>query len=343
MKNRLLTLFCLLFLSLLSAKAQCNLHPKIMPDNLVLCPNTNDTIYVTKEFDTYQWFKNGKVLKGATERFYAVNAYEDGGSLFSVSVTKGKCAGTSKKVLVDGYAFLPPTIITYGSPAYFDVPTETSVFCKYDSVTLEMGQPYTVNVQWYNNGEPIKGATNITYKVKGDGSYTACGNVEVCPNYSSCEGIPVNISFDKFTATITRSGDSLLAKKGSSYQWFVNGNAIPGATSSFYLPSKRGLYTVEVTDKINCKSTSKPVFFTPTKNLIVISPNPANDFINVHFNVDNAAQIMVSDVYGNRRLQMAATGGNQRIQISNLNTGTYVLQVTDAKGTILSNEKFMKN
>ena len=311
-----------------------------MPDNLILCPNTQDTIYVTKEFDTYQWYKLNKPIPGATQRYLVVDQFQDAGYLFKVVVTKNGCTDTSKKVLVDGYVFTSPVTITQGTPSYFDVKHETSVFCKYDSVSLYFPD-FDNNVQWYNNGAPIPGANSSTYKVTESGSYTVTGSPDKCPDFQICQCLPVNIGIDKFAVSVTRCSDSLIASKGVSFQWYHNGSIIPGATSEYYVPSKRGFYSVEATDRYNCSDKSTALYYTP-KNKIVISPNPAASFITLQVTGDNGWQVMISDLYGNRRIQVAATGNNQRIAVAGLNTGTYVLHILDRSGNAIATEKFMK-
>ena len=334
----------ILFFSLCSfslVRAQCNLNPVIKPDNLILCPNTQDTIYVTQEFDTYQWYKLNKPIEGATQRYLVVDQYQDAGYLFKVVVTKNGCTDTSKKVLVDGYAFASPITVTNGNSSYFDVPNQISVFCKNEPVSLYFPDPYNTNVQWYNYGEAIPGANSQTYKVTENGSYTVTGSPAVCPDFEVCQCVAVNIAIDKFSVSIMRSCDSLVASKGASFQWYQNGNLIAGATSKYYIPTKRGLYSVEATDRYNCSSKSETVYYTP-KNKIVISPNPAQSFITLQVDADNGSQLVISDLYGNRRVQVATTGNNQRISVASLTTGTYVLHLLDKKGNTIATEKFMK-
>ncbi len=336
--------FLVLFFSACSfslVTAQCNLNPIIKPDNLILCPNTQDTIYVTQEFDSYQWYKLNKPIAGATQRYLVVDAYADAGYLFKVAVTKNGCTDTSKKVLVDGYAFVSPVTVTNGNSSYFDVNNQVSVFCKNEPVSLYFPEPYNTNVQWYNNGVAIPGANSQTYNVTENGSYTVTGSPAVCPNFTECQCIPVSIAIDKFSVSIDRSCDSLVASKGASFQWYQNGNPIAGATNKYFMPAKRGLYSVEATDRYNCSSKSETVYYTP-KNKIVISPNPAQSFITLQVTTDDGSQIVILDLYGNRRIQVAATGNNQRVSVANLTTGTYVLHLLDRKGNTLATKKFMK-
>jgi len=53
---------------------------------------------------------------------------------------------------------------------------------------------------------------------------------------------------------IFQSGDTLFANPGAvSYQWYYNGNAIPGATSYFYVAFTSGDYNVVATDNNGCE------------------------------------------------------------------------------------------
>jgi gliding motility-associated-like protein len=58
-------------------------------------------------------------------------------------------------------------------------------------------------------------------------------------------------------------GDStiLIANTGSNYtyQWYNNGVAIPGATSSIYIAKTSGSYTIRITNSSNCTTTSNAI------------------------------------------------------------------------------------
>jgi len=137
-------------LTAFTAKAQCNLNPVIKPNNLILCPNATDSLYTTKEYDTYQWYRGGEMIAGANSRYLQVNQYDDAGFKFTVAVTKGKCKASSVDVLVDGWAFASPTMSSNIPPRYVDF-SGTGYYCAKDSLAFTFLPPYTKNVQWYNN------------------------------------------------------------------------------------------------------------------------------------------------------------------------------------------------
>jgi len=47
----------------------------------------------------------------------------------------------------------------------------------------------------------------------------------------------------------------------NSYQWYLNGNLITGATQQNYTPQQNGVYTVTVTNAANCTASSAPYTF----------------------------------------------------------------------------------
>ena len=62
--------------------------------------------------------------------------------------------------------------------------------------------------------------------------------------------------------TITQNGEVLLASRGVTYQWKVDGAPVPNAMDQFFTPSVSGAVTVTVTDSSGCKATSDPFDYT---------------------------------------------------------------------------------
>src|SRR5258706_14061592 len=109
--KKLLRLAAVLFLMFFvhDIKAQCSFTATITPSSPILCPEGTDTLS-TQVYDSYQWYKNGHAIAGATNRTYIVGQ-DDILYAFKVAATKDGCTDTSKRVIVDGYVFNPPIII----------------------------------------------------------------------------------------------------------------------------------------------------------------------------------------------------------------------------------------
>lgn len=325
------------------AKAQCDLKPVITPESPVLCPGAKDTLSTTEAFDSYQWFKNNQPISGATDRFYEVDQYADAGAFFKVAVTKNGCADTSRRVLVDGYVFLLPYVITTGDPGIYNPYKDVTVQCPGDKVVMTMGLPYTENLQWYNLGKPIKGATEQKYTVTEKGSYTVCGSPAVCPSYTDCQSIPMNFTFDKAEAAISQKGDTLFASKAKNYQWYFNGNSIPGAKQNYLVPVKSGNYKVGINTTYNCTDISSAYYYTTISNdIVTVSPNPVNTVMRVHIQKAGVTQLVIADLFGKRYKQIPHTGNDAVISVGDLRTGTYVLQLLNNSKQVIGSTKIFK-
>ncbi len=89
--------------------------------------------------------------------------------------------------------------------------------------------------------------------------------------------------------TITLNGNTLTSGLGNTYQWYLDGNIITGATSQSYTPLQNGNYTVTITDGNGCSATSAPYNLTSTNLIevdelaITLYPNPNNGTFTLQF------------------------------------------------------------
>lgn len=274
----------LLTLFIASAKAQCPFDPFVTPSNLILCPNTTDTLW-TQVYDSYQWYKDGNIIPGATNQYYVVDHFLDGGSYFAVEATDSSCAEMSPQVLVDGWAFLLPFVIQEGDQGWFD--GQYLHLCNGDTLILIMGLPYDVNIQWYDGLAPIPGATDDTLLVTTSGSYTVEGAPSICPNFLQQLGLYIDVLFHQpIVPVITLVNDTLWANpNANSYQWYLNSAVISGATNQWYYPTASGSYTVSVTDTNQCSAISAPFVVTDVEEIFAIGKiriTYNGSFISVH-------------------------------------------------------------
>ena len=342
MKRNLSLLAAAFALLSITASAQCDLNPVIAPGQLILCPGATDTLSVAGNFDSYQWFKNNQPIEGATGPFYIVEQYRDAASFFKVSVTKNGCADTSKRVLVDGYVFALPYVITTGEIGIYNPLKDVRFQCPGDSVIMTMGDPYNVNIQWYNAGKPIPGATGKTFQVTQKGSYTVCGSPAVCPSYTDCQNIPMNYAFDKVEPLITESNDTLFASAAKTYRWYYNGRQIPGATKNYIVPDRNGAYTVAIKTTHDCTGMSPVYNYNGADALIAVAPNPVMNTMHVRVKKAGVAYIAIADLYGNRYKLIPYRNDNELINVSDLRMGTYVVQVLNSKQQVIGSTKIFK-
>ncbi len=223
---------------------------------------------------TYQWYRNGSAIPGASASSYTIGAtaLTDSG-LYTVAVI-GACGGTTTVMSTNDTLRVvssPPASITAGGP---------TTICPGNTVPLNanVGSGYTY--QWSNNNGIIAGATSpsysaglaSTYKVTVSGSggcYTTSAGVTVVVNAAP----PAVVTPGGSTTLCQGSCVSLSAGNTASqtYQWNINGTAIPGATGVSYSACVQGTYTVTITNTNNgCTATS------PLSVPVIVNPLPSS-------------------------------------------------------------------
>lgn len=99
-----------------------------------------------------------------------------------------------------------------------------------------------------------------------------------CYTFNPAPAIPV----------IALNGNDLDAGSAASYQWYLNGVLIPGATGQTFTPVQNGVYVVRITDTNGCVFQYSPGFTYPstsgiadfsTVNSFRVFPNPSSEGI----------------------------------------------------------------
>jgi PKD repeat protein len=229
-------------------------------------------------------------------------------------------------------------IIVGSSPAVPQVQANPAPgFCQGNSAVLSVPNPCSgCSYSWSPGGQT---GTNITVSSSGTHTVTAtngCGQSTSIPTVITAFPIPA-------TPVISINGNMLFSTQASSYQWYLNGSPISGATQQMYVPTQSGNYTVEVTDVNNCISISGILFFAPTSrdadklsesSNIVLFPNPAFDYIDLIIkDADLSDKFVVINILGEMMFEFQPTDLNaiHRLDVSNLPTGNYVLSYVGLK------------
>jgi hypothetical protein len=314
-----------------AAQAQCPFTPTISPNSIILCPGEG-AVLSTEPYDSYQWYKDGQPVAGATDQTHVVNAFNDGGSSFTVEATLDGCSEMSAAVLVDGWVFLLPFVMHAG-----DEPIDIggSTYCEGDTALLILMPPYDINIQWTNGGVPIPGATDDTLVVTTAGNYHVSGAPSLCPSFQQQLGVTITIDFQAaFDPTIIEVGELLCIYPNDFtwHQWYLNGEAI--AEGECFTPTEPGSYTVSALYNGLCgPGLSDPFIIMGTDELsdinLLASPNPAHE----HMTLSAAAALhgpwRLVDMAGREVNAGRFSGCTQCvIDLSTMETGTYAL-VTD--------------
>lgn len=136
--------------------------------------------------------------------------------------------------------------------------------------------------------------------------------------------------------TITQNFTSLSANynlTGTTYQWYLNGNIINGATDSTYTFTQNGIYSVTVTIASGCDYsysytvTNTGITDADDLNSIMVSPNPFNDFINIRSTTGQPATLTLSDATGRTVLNENTQLTDYNLQLAHLPNGLYFLTI----------------
>ena len=162
---------------------------------------------------------------------------------------------------------------------------------------------------------------------------TAMSNTTGTQNQSTCpaaQTVSINANNALLSASVS----------GTSYQWYLNGNAITGATNQTYTAVQDGNYTVKVTFSYGC-STSAPYTYTTTstgleelKNQFYVSPNPTKDFVILNNLNGLAVRVQLKDMSGRTLLIKEDNSTKIQLDLQGLAKGNYILVIESAVGNL---------
>jgi dienelactone hydrolase len=150
---------------------------------------------------------------------------------------------------------------------------------------------------------------------------------------TTCPNVP--------SVDITQNGNLLqTTTPGSSYQWFLDGQLIPGAFADFYelAPNAGGVYTVQVTFPFGC-ATSPNLNIVGLENMmeeyITVSPNPCKDFLVIKNKGNQAIQATFWTMLGQKTKSVQLKNGSNTISVNDLRPGIYWIQFEHSSGVFL--------
>ena len=262
---------------------------------------------------TSQWYMNGIAISGATSNtFYATTP----GVYNMIKTNLNGCSDSAATGISVNENPLPVVSIT-----------GTSDFCAGDSGLLSSSAG--VSYQWFQDGMPVSGGINNTFYASDSGNYNVIvTDMNGCSDSASAGMMVIENPLPVVLVTGTSqfcAGDSagLFSSLGASFQWFMDGMPIGGATASTYYASVAGIYNVIVTDTNGCSDsasagmmvTENPLplvdlgpDLTACDSAIVDAGNPGSSYLwcdasttqTVVINSTGSCYVVVTDVNGCR-------------------------------------------
>jgi hypothetical protein len=140
------------------------------------------------------------------------------------------------------------------------------------------------------------------------------------------------------TPVISLSGNQLSSSASTGNQWYLNGNAIPGANGQIYTATVAGTYTVIVTLN-NCISpVSNAVTYVATgidalvaEWKLKLAPNPANDKLIITYAGSQKLNLEVHDLMGRKLFARENIPSGFVVDLSQYLNATYLVKLTNAK------------
>ncbi|MCF8257219.1 MAG: T9SS type A sorting domain-containing protein [Flavobacteriales bacterium] len=215
--------------------------------------------------------------------------------------------------------------------------------------TVAAGGNYTIHTLVYdpNTLNPANSTTGLQIDgllLQGGGSI--CGALDVT-------GVAVYVpALESTIGVLLNDGDSLYlenAQTAIDFQWFFNGNPIPGATGSSYVIEESGNYAIQYTGQNGCIQSSATLPFTYSGGNIsvgeqsvfrsvVLFPNPNNGQFSLRGELETATDvsIIVMDVTGRQVMPAVVLSGaqnfTQSIDVTAVANGFYFVRVQAADG-----------
>lgn len=210
--------------------------------------------------------------------------------------------------------------------------TDEGNWCDGDLVLAAHPDSAVTSYQWYQNGVAITGASDTLLAVSslslptGDYVFRAAGD-------TSCTLTTFHVGGEiEPTPYIALTVDGLWCPLPGTYQWYLNDEAIPGATDAHLVPTENGVYTVELTNTQGCSTISFPfnwisMAIAPTAG---VSTSLLYSSEETALRVKGAAPgsfLSVTDASGRLIISQRLIGPDHLIPLANAAHGIYVARI----------------
>lgn len=227
--------------------------------------------------------------------------------------------------------------------------TSDTIICPNGSVQLTASHlPSPHQLTWFN-GAMVVAITNMadtvaTLTVTEPGQYSVVLDDPFCiPSSSLVTIAPAPI----ISVELSTSGDTIYSNVAcGNCQWYLDGQAINGATGSSYVATESGNYSFSYTTAEGCNITTAgmDIVITGTSlpaqvHRFMLSPNPTKRNLMLEMELEKMEQVNITLTDSSQRQVFAKSIENQKIalpiDLNALPAGTYFLTVNLASGSFV--------
>ena len=213
------------------------------------------------------------------------------------------------------------------------IASDTTTFCAGASVQLLADVIVGATYQWTLDGLDIAGATGTDIITSDGGTYAV-----VVTGANGCVAVPSNsilVTVNALPAipVITASLDTLFSSGNGTFQWYLGGTEIVGATNSSLVASISGDYMVTITDANGCSSTSAIYTYISTGSMeahmtgLYVYPNPNEGLFTIQNDALDECTYTVTEMTGKLVQEGRLMNTRTTLNLGNQASGIYMLQV----------------
>lgn len=225
-------------------------------------------------------------------------------------------------------------------PTGFAGTADTDEICAGESVSLGMSGTFAATYSWEANGGVIANGVNTTVNPTETTTYTAICDNGVC---RAEDEVVITVFPLPEVPIISQDGNELTATSTTTgtYQWYLDGSEIPGATTESITAEESGDYYVELLSLDGCLSTSTTLAVVLSAVLdevlnasINVFPNPVTNKLSVQWSGNDwqDAQLLISDVSGKVIDDLPVDQTTFEINLTNYSPGVYLFRFNTSDG-----------
>jgi subtilisin family serine protease len=220
-------------------------------------------------------------------------------------------------------------LLTSSTPPVLDAPGS---FCAGEQAVVSAPEGLT-DLLWSD------GSADPSILVDNEGPvYLVATNTSGCRVYSDTLSFVVHPLPQPM---IAQAGPELTCTPAETYQWFLNGDPIPGETGQVHVATVSGGYSVAVTDENGCYAESAPVAVIVTgliegsRDAFAVWPSPVRDDLMLRLPQDAVGEnrLRVFDARGAVVMEQLLAGpGPHTVPFAGVAPGVYTVEVGSTAG-----------